>query len=170
MCIRDRALRVVMLPTAFVAAAIGQVFYKEISSKFEQNILSTNDFWKVWKVLFLLGIIPFTLLFFFGKNIFEVVLGEEWILAGQMAAILAIRGFINFIGSPTSSGLIVLNKQHYNLILTTIRIIYTFLLLFWAASKNDIFLFLWYYTFTEVVFMSIYNFLIINIIQGKKVS
>ena len=164
------ATKVVMLPTAFIGAAIGQVFFKDISTKYERNQLTKNDFWKIWKVLFGLGIIPFTILYFHGDWIFGFLLGKEWILAGQMATILAIKGFLNFIGSSTSSGFIVLRKQHYTFMLTIIRVIYTFILLIWMYFEKDIFLFLWYYVLFEVVFMIVYNALIISVLHFKTSS
>ncbi|MFT4696367.1 MAG: O-antigen/teichoic acid export membrane protein [Urechidicola sp.] len=156
------SMRVVLLPSALIGAAIGQVFYKEMSDKFSNNNLTKNDFWDIWKVLFLIGIIPFVIFLFFGKTLFVWALGDEWMLAGEMAIILVIKGFFNFLSSPTSSGFVVINKQHYNLILTTIRITYTIILLWVSILRNDIFVFLRWYTFFEIIQMLIYNFLMLN--------
>jgi lipopolysaccharide exporter len=162
------AMRVVLLPTALIGAAIGQVFYKDISDKFLKNRLTRKDFWDIWKILFLVGIIPFIIFLFFGKVLFVWALGNEWILASEMAIILVIKGFFNFLSSPTSSGFVVINKQQYNLILTTIRIIYTIILLWESILRNDIFFFLMWYTFFEILQMLLYNFLILKHLPPSK--
>ena len=159
------ALKIVMLPTAFIGVAIGQVFYKEISDKHANNILTSVDFWKIWKSLFLIGIIPFTCLFFFGENIFEYVLGEKWILAGEIAAILSIKGLLTLISSPTSSAFIVLNRQQTTFWLIVLRISYTFGLLIWSTYHQDIFMFLWYYMLFEFLMVLLYNGMILKYLR-----
>ena len=159
------ALKITLLPTALIGGAISQVFYKEISDKYYNNLLTSLDFWRIWKGLFLLGIIPFTCLFFFGKNIFEFVLGDEWILAGEMAAILSIKGLSTFVSSPTSSGFVVLNRQQVNLWIIIVRISYTLLLLIWSISHHDIFLFLYWYVGLELIMTFIYNGLILRYLR-----
>lgn len=162
------AMRVVLLPTALIGTAIGQVFYKEISDKFSKNRLTKKDFWDIWKVLFLVGIIPFVIFLIYGKTLFVWALGDEWILASEMAIILVIKGFVNFLSSPTSSGFVVINKQQFNLILTTIRIVYTVILLWLSILNNDIFFFLRWYTLIEVLHMFTYNFLMMNYLPSFK--
>jgi O-antigen/teichoic acid export membrane protein len=162
------SMRVVLLPSALIGAAIGQVFYKEMSDKFSNNNLTKNDFWNTWKILFLIGIIPFIIFLFYGKILFVWVLGDEWILASEMAIILVFKGFFNFLSSPTSSGFVVLNKQQYNLILTSVRITYTIILLWVSILRNDIFFFLKWYTFFEILQMLMYNFLILNHLSSDK--
>ena len=164
------AMRIVLLPTALVGSAIGQVFYKEISDKFSQGNLQASDFWKIWKVLFLLGVVPYLLMIFFGAKLFGFVLGEEWVLSGEMAAILAITGLFIFVSSPTSSGFVVINQQKYNLLNSSIRVIYTVAFLIWSASKNDIFLFLWSYAIAELVMIILYNLVMMNLLKKAKVQ
>lgn len=164
------AMRVVLLPTALIGAAIGQVFYKDISDKFSKNRLTKKDFWDIWKILFLVGIVPFIIFLSFGKTLFVWALGDEWILASEMAIILVIKGFFNFLSSPTSSGFVVINKQQYNLILTTTRLIYTVILLWASVMLNDIFYFLIWYTLFEVIHMMTYNYLMIVNLPSSKVD
>jgi len=161
------AMRVVLLPTALIGNAISQVFYKDISDKFAESNLAASEFWKVWKFLFVVGIIPFTLLFLFGEILFGFVLGEEWRLAGQMGAILAISGFFIFLSSPTSTGFIVMNQQKYNLLNSSIRTIYTIILLIWSVAKNDIFFFLWCYAIAEFLMIILYNFVMLRLLQQQ---
>ncbi|HHH49867.1 MAG TPA: hypothetical protein ENK52_02685 [Saprospiraceae bacterium] len=161
------AMRIVLLPTALVGNAISQVFYKDISDKFFKNTLAAVDFWKIWKILIGLGIIPFALLTFYGKEIFGFVLGEEWMMAGEMAAILAITGFFIFVSSPTSTGFVVMNQQKYNLLNSSIRLMYTIVFLMWSAAKNDIFFFLWNYAIAEFLMIIAYNWVMIRLLNKR---
>jgi O-antigen/teichoic acid export membrane protein len=162
------AMKVILLPTGLIGGAIGNVFYKDISGKFSRKTLSFIDFWKIWRALFLLGIIPFVILILYGQEIFVFVLGEEWILAGEMGAILAISGFFTFLNSPTSSGFIVLNKQKYNLFNAIIRISYTIIFLILGVWKNDFFLFLWCYVIAELAKMVLYNLVMMYSLNKAK--
>lgn len=158
------AMRVVLLPTGLIGYAISQVFYKEISDKFSNQKLTSNEFWSIWKFLFALGIIPFALLFFFGEILFGFVLGADWEFAGQMASILSLSGFFIFLSSPTSTGFVVMNQQKYNLINSSIRTIYTIIFLLIAAWKKDIFFFLWSYAVAELVMIILYNWIMLQLI------
>lgn len=164
------SMRIILLPAGLLGYAIGQVFYKKISDKYSNRDLSVNIFLKLWQRLFLVGIIPFLIIFLFGKDIFEWVFGGEWILAGEMATILAFKGFVNFWSSPTSSGFVVINQQRFNLQLTSIRIIYTVILLFISIQKQDIFYFILWYTVMEVIHMLSYNLLMLYRIHLLRTS
>ena len=163
------AMRVIFLPLSLVGNAISQVFYKNISDKMSNQNLTKKDFWQIWKTLAGLGLIPFLLLFLFGEDLFVLFLGQEWELAGKMATILAIAGFFIFISSPTSTGFVVLNEQKYNLINSSIRLIYTIVFLFLGVLENDIFTFLWLYTIAEFVMIILYNFVMMDKL-GKRIG
>lgn len=162
------AMRVVLLPTTIIGAAIGQVFYKDISDKYLQNNLTKSEFLKIWKTLFVIGFLPLIFFLFYGQTLFVWALGEKWGLAGEMAVILSIKGFVNFFSSPTSSGFLVINKQHINLIFTMIRMVYTLIFLCVAILQNDIFFFLKWYTIAEVIQMMTYNFLMITYFKASE--
>lgn len=161
------ALRIVILPTALIGGAISQVFYKEIAEKYAQQILKTKDFWKIWQLLTILGLLPFSILFFFGKEIFGFVLGGEWILAGEMASILAIKGFFTFLSSPTSSGFVVMNYQQFNLWNSSIRLTYTIVFLMISYYQQNFFIFLWGYSITEFLVILIYNFWMVKLLKNS---
>lgn len=102
------------LPVSIIGQSIGQVFYQKISRLYAENMDLINPLKLVTRNLFLLGLVPFSLLFFYGDNLFSFVFGEEWRVAGKYAEILSIWMFINFILSPISNILIVINKQKLN--------------------------------------------------------
>ena len=66
---------------------------------------------KSLKVLTLISIVPFTLIFFFGDDMFAYVFGERWRGAGEFSEIMAPWFMLNFIASPVSFLPLVLKKQ-----------------------------------------------------------
>jgi O-antigen/teichoic acid export membrane protein len=62
-------------------------------------------------LLFILSIVPFSIIFLFGEPIFVFVFGDNWVLAGQISEILAPWLMINFVTSPISTLPLVLEKQ-----------------------------------------------------------
>jgi O-antigen/teichoic acid export membrane protein len=63
------------------------------------------------KTLFVFSIVPFSVVFFFGAELFALVFGEDWREAGQYAQIMAPWFMVNFMSSPISSLPLILKKQ-----------------------------------------------------------
>ncbi len=102
------------IPISVIGQSFGQVFYQRVSKLFSESKEIFHPLLKTFVLLFSIAIIPFSILYFFGENIFSFVFGNEWIIAGQYSEILSIWMFFNFILSPISNILIVLNKQKQN--------------------------------------------------------
>jgi O-antigen/teichoic acid export membrane protein len=66
--------------------------------------------------LFIISIIPFTILFIYSPQIFELVFGEQWRISGEMAQILVPMFFIRFITMPVSSIILLKNKTEIDFI------------------------------------------------------
>jgi O-antigen/teichoic acid export membrane protein len=102
------------IPISVIGQSFGQVFYQRVSKLFSESKDIFNPLFKTFVLLFLIAIIPFSILYFWGGNIFSFVFGNDWKIAGQYSEILSIWMFFNFILSPISNVLIVLNKQKQN--------------------------------------------------------
>ncbi len=102
------------IPISVIGQSFGQVFYQRVSKLFSDSKDIFNPLFKTFVLLFLIAIIPFSILYFWGGYIFSFVFGNEWKIAGQYSEILSIWMFFNFILSPISNVLIVLNKQKQN--------------------------------------------------------
>jgi O-antigen/teichoic acid export membrane protein len=62
-------------------------------------------------MLALISILPFTLIFLFGDDMFAYVFSEKWRGAGEFSQIMAPWFMLNFIASPLSFLPLVLKKQ-----------------------------------------------------------
>jgi len=107
----DHSLRMLRIPLMIVGISLGQVFFSKISEAKKNNLELMPIVLKVTKYLFLLSIIPFLLILFFGENLFSIVFGNEWAFSGRLSEIMTPWLWINFIISPLSVIPLVLGKQ-----------------------------------------------------------
>jgi len=105
------AYRVLSVPSAFIGNSVGQVFYKQLSDRYNNGVTIRNFLVKTWGTLFLITIIPTGILLLWSESLFAFVFGEQWQTAGSIAMIMAPLLAIDFISAPTGKTLIVLEKQ-----------------------------------------------------------
>lgn len=99
------------VPLSLFGQSLGQVFFNKSSEMFHRKQTVYPLTLKTIRTLFLIAIVPFTVLFFFGSELFAFVFGEKWAGAGEIAEILSPALMLNFIVSPISSLSLVLSKQ-----------------------------------------------------------
>ena len=85
---------------------MGKAFYGEIASLGRKNgkeisVLTV----RIMKRLFVIGIIPFTLVLCFGPWMFRTFFGAEWTQSGIFARYLCFYLIFRFVYSPISDGL-----------------------------------------------------------------
>lgn len=105
------SLTVIMLPSSLISNAIGQVFYQRISQAYNNRENLYPLVIRLVKVLFLLAIVPFMLLFVFAPHLFSFIFGQEWIIAGKYTRILTPWVFMAFLVAPLSYLPITLGYQ-----------------------------------------------------------
>jgi O-antigen/teichoic acid export membrane protein len=93
-------------PISLVSYSISQVLLEDIASRYKQDLPIRPRILKLLMNLSLIGVVPFTLLFFFSEDIFTFVFGQQWAVAGKYASILSIAFFMRFVISPLSMVLI----------------------------------------------------------------
>ncbi len=107
----DHAFRMLKLPIIFIGSAIGQVFFKRCTELLNQN---KSIFPLASKIVLILGglsIVPFSIVAFWGEDLFAFVFGQKWAQSGAMAAIMVPWLLMNFLTSPISFIAIVMKKQ-----------------------------------------------------------
>ncbi len=98
-------------PMKLLAGSILAVFKEEAARQYRETGQCRDIFLKTLKILILIGILPFTGLFFFSGVLFEFFFGAQWRDAGEYASILAPMFFMQFVSSPLSYVLYMTNKQ-----------------------------------------------------------
>lgn len=109
----DLSFKMLKIPLLLIGSSIGQVLYQKASEKFARNESLYALLKRTVLSLFLLSILPFGIVFIWGEPIFVFVFGEEWKLAGQIAAAIAPWLMLNFIASTISMIPSVINKLRW---------------------------------------------------------
>lgn len=131
------AFRIIKAPVSLVGNSISQVFYQRATEAKRNDTPLLPVFSKLlWRIA-ALGVIPFTLLFFFGAPIFQWAFGTEWEEAGHFASIMAPWIFLNFIASPFSSLAMVFGQQKTAFALTLTDLAIRFVMLFIGGYRAD---------------------------------
>jgi teichuronic acid exporter len=107
----DHSFRMLKLPLILVGASMGQVFFNRCSTAFSEQQPIYPLLKKTTLLLTVLSIVPFSIIFFFGEEIFVFVFGENWAYSGQISEIIAPWLMVNFIASPISTVPLVIGKQ-----------------------------------------------------------
>lgn len=156
------ALRMLSIPSLVIGASIGQVFFQKISEAYNKGEKITDIILNSWKVLFLIGIVPAVIIFFFGKELFTFIFGTNWTEAGQISQYLSILSFFTLISSPTSSALIVLKKQRIILLVNIAAFVYRPLAILWGYNTNNYLNGIVLYIILEIIQIIFYNVMLIK--------
>lgn len=108
--------KVLMMPISLLSGTVLDVFKQRATEDYNKFGNCKDIYIKTFKSLVLLGIVPFTILGIFAPEIFAFVFGENWVVAGEFAQIMAPVLYLKFIVSPLSYTLYIAGKQKLNLI------------------------------------------------------
>lgn len=106
------AITMLSVPVAVVCTSVGKAFYGEIASlgmKNREDIFALTV--QIMMRLFVISLVPCTLIVCFGPWIFQTFFGAEWILAGTLAPYLCSYLVFRFVYSPISDGIFNVFEQ-----------------------------------------------------------
>ncbi|RST59499.1 hypothetical protein D5F11_011765 [Siminovitchia terrae] len=116
------AYRVISGPVMMIGQAISQVYLQKLSSITRDKGDDIKQLYlTVSKRLFLIALLPTIIIFLFSDYLFGMIFGSQWSKAGIFSSILIIMVFFQFIVSPTSQTLIILQKQKIQAIWEGVR-------------------------------------------------
>lgn len=134
--------KVLGAPIWFVTSSVGDVFKQEASEQYRLTGSCRKVFEKTTKSLFLLGIIPFILIFFIIPPLVPFLFGEVWAPAGEYIRIFSIMYFSSFVVGPTAYIVYIVNKQNYAIIFQGIKLFAIVLAFLLGLYFKDLILFL----------------------------
>lgn len=105
------ASRMSRLPIDIVALPIRRIYMQRIAKQRANGHKINGLLIKTAIGLLFLGLLPFSLIMFFGEDLFAFALGEKWRLSGVYASILVPWLYSIFIVTHASSNFVVLKKQ-----------------------------------------------------------
>lgn len=109
--LHSRTLRLLFAPSSMIGSAVGQVFYQKGTETFHDGGDLRGLVIKVLKVMALIALPVFTLVAFYGDDLFAWFLGEDYRMAGYYGRYLAPWLFFNFITMPISQIPLIVSKQ-----------------------------------------------------------
>lgn len=104
------AWKLLEVPLGLINGALSQVFFQRLAVM-ERGTMFAFAKSSIFRSA-ILGIIPFTLIYWLSPWIFPVVLGAEWADAGLIARALVPWLFMSLITSPISTIFVVTETQH----------------------------------------------------------
>ncbi len=107
--------RVLLAPIYFISRSIIDVFRERATRDYNDYGSCRGIYKKTFGLLIAVAIVPFTILFLFGEDLFSLIFGPEWKAAGTIATVLSPMYFLKFVSSPLSYVLYIAEKQKINL-------------------------------------------------------
>lgn len=112
------------LPITLIVRAVSKAYYAEISSIGKNNIKKIRSITlAVQQKLFLIGFPLTVLTMLLAEYAFVILFGDEWLKAGEMAAILAPFMLLQFTSLPLIEAINVVGSQLHFLILSVVRVL-----------------------------------------------
>ncbi|HIF59725.1 MAG: lipopolysaccharide biosynthesis protein [Gammaproteobacteria bacterium] len=160
--------KILSAPAALIAKSIGQVFFQRISEHARQSPeLLMGDILHVALKLLVIALLVFSPVLFLGPEIFSVVFGEEWGVAGEFAQVLVFAVVVKFVVSPLSIVFLAIDKIRVGSLWQFIYFISTSVMLFIVYEyEYEYEMFLWIYVIHEVILYSLYFVFIIYSVRS----
>lgn len=157
------ASMVVFLPMGIIGSATSQVFFQKACDEKNQTGSVTNIVREIQPRLISIGMFPMFILMIMGADLFSFVLGSQWSVSGQYAAILAPWLLFVFIASPLTTIFAVLEKQTLDLTFNILILISRVVALVIGGLYGDPYMALLLYSVTGVLFWGWMNLYIVKI-------
>jgi O-antigen/teichoic acid export membrane protein len=146
------------IPLMLVGVSIGQLFYNRSSEAMHKSKPIAPILSKTIVTLTLISIVPFTILYLFGTEIFGFIFGTRWAISGTYAETMSFWLMVNFILSPVSALPLLMNKQRYALIMglvsSLIQVLPFWLFpIFWGKSENTFLFTLQWVSYVQAIWL-----------------
>lgn len=150
--------RLLNLPISLLGQSVGEVYFQRASAHYGKYEYRKNIV-KLAGTLFLSGIIPSVLLYFFSPSLFSFIFGEKWLTAGIYAGVLAPMFLARLCVSPLSPVLIVLKRQDLYVLMIVLQLAAS-VLPFVLVTGSDPLTVMKLFSFLNVIFYAIYFFVV----------
>lgn len=102
--------RTISMPLSLIGNAVGDVYLSTASKQYREHGECEDLFKKTLKILTLIPIIPFLILFLFAEDIYGFVFGQDWAISGTYTKILIPALYLQFISNPLAHMFIIAKK------------------------------------------------------------
>jgi len=162
------AYQVLMLPSALIGTATAQVFFQRASEERNNGRPIKGIVQSIHQSLIIIGFLPMIIIFIIGQDLFGLIFGANWSIAGIYAKWLIPWIFLMFISSPLTVILTILEKQELALIFDILLLVSRVISLFIGGVLGDPLLSIIIFSLTGTIFCFIMNIIILNL-SGLKI-
>lgn len=128
------------MPSTMIGDAINKVYYKRLNEKKYLNEDLFESIKNTTIFLFLVGLIPFGIMFFLSPVVFPIIFGADWNLSGEYAQWLSVLFFFNFINKPSVASVPIFDLEKglliYQIISTLTQLVALYFILYF--TENDV--------------------------------
>lgn len=159
--------RAMQLPLGLIGKSVADAFHSRVAlyNQTESSDISSL-FYRTAKVLFGIGLIPMLVVMAFGKVLFPLVFGEQWLIAGILSVAVAPWAFAQFVVSPLSRVVVVLNGQRLKLVFDALSLVAAIAPIILASRLGlSLYVTVWVVSAGQVVSYLVYFFLLANIVK-----
>lgn len=117
------ALRILNIPAMLLATPVNRVFYQEATQRYNRGEDIGHFAYKILETNIKIAIIPISFLMIFGRQVFRVFLGQQWIIAGDYAAVLGIYQLLLFCNRCLTGDFVIIGKNMWNLISAAVTLL-----------------------------------------------
>nr|WP_145956638.1 oligosaccharide flippase family protein [Xenorhabdus budapestensis] len=157
--------RVLGMPSSLIGGSIGQVFFQEAAQEKKETGQAIKSFIGTIKKLLFIGIPLFISIYLTIEDLFSIIFGEEWRIAGYYAKLICPLFFIRFIVSTVSPIDTIMEKQNIYLIFNVVLLSMNLLILY-ISYGNSFEYFLTSYTIGISFVYILYGFILGNMAKG----
>ena len=163
---------IILLPISFISQSVGSIFFQKVSENYISKDYSqlTKTFYQTFFLLLAIAIPVFLIIFFGSEFIFSFVYGENWLMSGKIASLLAIVFLFQMTISPLGIFLIAINKVKINAYWQYGRFIFMAILMFLLLNefKVSFLSFIFYYSISVAFVYIVYLGIIIMQLRALK--
>ena len=157
--------KVLGVPSVLIGRSIGQVYFQQGSKEKQITKRSIDAFRSTIIKLTAIGLPFFGILFFIIEDLFSIIFGESWRIAGQYAHILLPLFLIRFIVSPLTLTAIIYEKNILDLLF---QVCLLGIIIFLILLNDNFETFLMLFTYVISVYYLIYLFIMYNLAKSSK--
>jgi O-antigen/teichoic acid export membrane protein len=119
--------RSLMLPVGMIGGAVAQVFTADLSARIrtDSNQGAAILFRKTVKQMFVVGAFPTVIVGILAPTLFAKLFGPNWILAGELARIMAPLALVAFATMTVNMTILILGWQKVQLSWEILRLVFT---------------------------------------------
>ena len=160
--------RILAVPMGLIGDAVSRVFYPRAVEARRAGDLDYVTL-KMFNALLSLGFVPILLIAVVAPDLFKIVFGAEWVIAGEYVRWLSVFMLLIFVSSPISSVYSVMERQREGLIIYIFVFSIRLTVLIIGGMKRDALFTVALFGVTEAVFR-LFNCCYILHMAGIRVS